>query len=210
MPFDPQWPQNGQLVDADRFREQFTSLKSLIDAIQGGGITGVQVDSVNTLPPGEAATVGLSLDGSTLRFNFGLPQGATGASGNNGSDGMQGPPGQTGQPFASAVVDAVNTLPAGSSASVEVSFDGSNVHFTFGIPQGSEGMAGSPGPAGSDGAAGAPGEVSQAQLDNAMGQTSNNSNAVGQMSISVDSSYNQSQMQAVFDKVDELILALRR
>ena len=149
MPFDPQWPQNGQLVDADRFREQFTSLKTLIDAIQGGGISGV-------------------------------------------------------------VVDAVNTLPAGSSASVEVSFDGSNVHFTFGIPQGSEGMAGSPGPAGSDGAAGAPGEVSQAQLDNAMGQTSNNSNAVGQMSISVDTSYNPSQMQAVFDKVDELILALRR
>ncbi|MBL9114885.1 MAG: hypothetical protein JNJ83_07730 [Verrucomicrobiaceae bacterium] len=26
MPFDPDWPQNGQNIDADKFREQFTSL----------------------------------------------------------------------------------------------------------------------------------------------------------------------------------------
>ena len=207
MPFDPQWPQNGQLVDADRFREQFTSLKSLIDAIQGGGITGVQVDGVNTLPPGDAATVGLSLDGSTLRFSFGLPQGAAGSHGSNGNDGAQGPPGL---PFANAVVDAVNTVPAGSGASVNVVFDGSHVRFSFAIPQGNDGPMGPTGPAGNDGAPGAPGEVSQAQLDNALAQTSNNSNAVGQMSISVDTNYNPSQMQAVFDKVDELILALRR
>ena len=40
--------------------------------------------------------------------------------------------------------------------------------------------------------------------------TSNNSNAVGQMSLSVDPSYNQAQMQQISDKLDELILALRR
>ena len=98
----------------------------------------------------------------------------------------------------------------GSGASVSVVFDGSNVRFSFAIPQGNDGPMGPTGPAGSDGAPGAPGEVSQAQLNNALAQTSNNSNAVGQMSVSVDPSYNPSQMQAVFDKVDELILALRR
>jgi hypothetical protein len=45
-----------------------------------------------------------------------------------GKGGRQGPP------FAQAVVDGVNTLEPWESAAVDVSFDGSNVHFTFGIP----------------------------------------------------------------------------
>jgi hypothetical protein len=40
-----------------------------------------------------------------------------------------------GPPFAQAVVDGVNTLEPWESASVDVTFDGSNVHFTFGIPR---------------------------------------------------------------------------
>ena len=40
--------------------------------------------------------------------------------------------------------------------------------------------------------------------------SSNNSNAVGQMSLSADGSYNALQLQQVMDKLDELILALRR
>jgi hypothetical protein len=40
--------------------------------------------------------------------------------------------------------------------------------------------------------------------------SSNNSNAEGQMSLSADGSYNSSQLQQVMDKLDELILALRR
>ena len=57
------------------------------------------------------------------------PQGVPGTPGSNGSDGAQGP---QGAPFASAVVDAVNTLNPGDNATVGTGFDGSNVHFTFG------------------------------------------------------------------------------
>ncbi len=58
------------------------------------------------------------------------------------------------------------------------------------------------------------GEVSASDLNNAfnfaISGSSNNSNAVGQMSLSVDPVYSQSQMQQMADKLDELILALRR
>ena len=58
------------------------------------------------------------------------------------------------------------------------------------------------------------GEVSAAEVANAVNLgvqgTSNNSNAVGQMSLNVDPSYSQSQVQQISDKLDELILALRR
>lgn len=40
--------------------------------------------------------------------------------------------------------------------------------------------------------------------------TSNNSNGVSTLSQGADGSYNPSQMQAVLDKIDELINALRR
>lgn len=134
-----------------------------------------------------------------------IPQGPQGPPGQNGSDGAQGPPGQQGPPFASAVVDGVNTLPPGSSAGVSVSFDGTNVHFTFDIPQGQDGATGAQGP---------PGEVTQSDLNNAtlntLSQTSNNSNAVSTLGQAADSTYNQPQIQALIDKVDELINALRR
>lgn len=49
-----------------------------------------------------------------------------------------------------------------------------------------------------------------ADLANAIAGTSNNSNGVGTLGQGADSSYNQGQMQALLDKVDELINALRR
>ena len=56
--------------------------------------------------------------------------------------------------------------------------------------------------------------VTNPELNNAiglaLGGTSNNSNAVGQMSLNVDPNYSQAQMQQIADKLDELILALRR
>ena len=76
MPYDPAWPQNGQLIDADRFRDQFGGLKDLIDAIQS--ISSAQVDAVSTLNPGEAATVSLSVTGGVLHVSFGIPRGADG------------------------------------------------------------------------------------------------------------------------------------
>jgi hypothetical protein len=53
------------------------------------------------------------------------------------------------------VVDSVNTLDPWENATVDASFDGTNVHFIFGIPRGYNGTDGA------DGGDGAPGEVSQ-------------------------------------------------
>ena len=143
MPYDPNWPQNGQNIDADRFRDQFGSLKTLIDAIQGG-ITNVVVDAVSTVPPGTPASVGVSLSGTEL-------------------------------------------------------------HFTFGIPQGNEGPTG---------ATGQPGEVSQGDLNAGLltnlSQCSNNSNAVAALGLTMDATYDQNQVQMIVSKLDELISALRR
>jgi hypothetical protein len=47
-------------------------------------------------------------------------------------------------------------------------------------------------------------------IANALQQTSNNSNSVGTLGMGADGGYNQSQMQDLINKVDELINALRR
>ena len=47
-------------------------------------------------------------------------------------------------------------------------------------------------------------------IANALAQTSNNSNGVGTLGMSADGSYNQTQMQDLINKLDELINALRR
>lgn len=56
--------------------------------------------------------------------------------------------------------------------------------------------------------------ATQADLNNAiasaLSQTSNNSNGVSTLGQGADGSYNQSQMQDLINKVDELINALRR
>lgn len=49
-----------------------------------------------------------------------------------------------------------------------------------------------------------------ADLAAAIAGTSNNSNGVGTLGQSADGSYNQTQMQDVLNKLDELINALRR
>ncbi len=191
MPYDPDQPQNGQLIDADKLREQFAGLKALIDA--AGGVAGAVVDGVAAVPDGDPPMASVTLAGNTLHFVFGLQRGAP------------GPEGPQGLPFANALIDAVNTLSAGSMASVSVSFDGSNVRFTFGIPQGFDGATGPQG---------LPGEVTQTDLNNAtastLGQTSSNSNAVSTLGFGADGAYNSAQFQAVVDKLDELINALRR
>jgi hypothetical protein len=47
-------------------------------------------------------------------------------------------------------------------------------------------------------------------IANALAQTSNNSNGVNTMGQTADGGYNQTQMQDVLNKLDELINALRR
>ena len=150
MAYDPAWPQNGQNIDADRFRDQFGGLKTLIDA---GLLTDVVIDAVNTIAPGNPANVTASIVGGVL-------------------------------------------------------------HLTFAIPQGNDGAQGPQGSGGSDGQQGPPGEVTNAQLtatvDAAIATTSSNSNAVAPLSLAISSSYNDAQVQAISDKLDELIAVMRR
>ena len=79
MPFDPNLPATNSPNSSAEMRSQLTSLKALIDAILT--ITAAQVDGVNTLPPGNPASVSLSVIGNTLHFTFDIPQGEVGPMG---------------------------------------------------------------------------------------------------------------------------------
>jgi hypothetical protein len=160
----------------------------------GPAFTSFVVDPVNTLPPGQPATVQTFFDGTSVRFTFGIPQGPQGQQGNNGFDGQTGAQGPQGPAFTSFAVDSVNTLPAGQPATVQTSFDGTTVRFTFGIPQGPQGVPGIQGLPG-------PSDLSG---------TSNNSNGVAALGLAVSDPPTQGEMQAIANKLDELIGALRR
>ena len=88
----------------------------------------------------------------------------------------------------SAVVDAVNVVDPGTPASVSVSVVGAVLHLSLDIPRGNDG------------------EVSQAALDAAIAGTSNNTNGVG----TLDSGFGDPDAEALWLKVNELILAARR
>jgi hypothetical protein len=161
------------------------------------------VDSVNTVEPGTPAAVNVGFDGTNVRFTFDIPRGNDGSQGQQGNDGGQGPPGNDGAqgpPFAQAIVDGVTTLDPGQQATVQTSFDGSNVRFQFGIPRGSDGSNGS------DGSQGPPGEISQAQLDSAISGTSANTNGVS----TLDNAFADPDMEALRQKLNEMILNGRR
>jgi hypothetical protein len=161
------------------------------------------VDSVNTVEPGTPAAVNVGFDGTNVRFTFDIPRGNDGNQGQQGNDGGQGSPGNDGAqgpPFAQAVVDGVTTLDPGQQATVQTSFDGSNVRFTFGIPRGSDGSNGS------DGSQGPPGDISQAQLDSAISGTSANTNGVS----TLDTGFADPDMEAMRQKLNEMILNGRR
>ncbi len=74
-----------------------------------GAGTGVLINSVTTLPPGEAATVSASIAAGVLHLSFGLPQGAAGTNGTNGADGPQGPQGPMGAVTPQNLDDAIVT-----------------------------------------------------------------------------------------------------
>ncbi|MFN0075461.1 MAG: hypothetical protein ACKVY0_03190 [Prosthecobacter sp.] len=168
------------------------------DGGQGPPFTNFIVDGVNMLNPTDPASAQATFDGSAVRMIFNLPRGFTG---NDGGTGAQGEPGPQGPPFTNFVVDGVSTLNPGDPATVNVSFDGTAVRLSFGIPRGQEGQAGQQG---------APGEVTNAQLTTAINGTSSNSNAVAALGMTVSDPPTQSEMQQIADKMDELILALRR
>lgn len=173
-------------------REQFQSLKALIDAVPV--INNAVVDGVTTLPPGGSAAASVQLTPDGLHFAFELPQGMAGP---------QGPP------FALAVLDSVTTLPQGSPATADVSFDGMAVHFAFGIPRGETGDQGP------TGAQGIPGEVTlndlNAGLQATLAQTSGNSNGVGTLDLVFNNEPpTLADVELLRTKLNELIVALRR
>jgi hypothetical protein len=189
MPFDPSLPATGSPLQSLVIRNQLVALFNLITT----AATSAQVDGVTTLPAGNPATVDAAVSGGVLHLTFALPQGGDGPAGAQGNDGPQGPP------FAQAIVDSVTTVNPDTAATVNVGFDGSNVHFAFGIPRGV------------DGANGINGEVTAAELSNAIADTSRNTNAVG----TLDTPFSNepptlADLEIMRQKLNELILAMRR
>ena len=196
MPYDPNLPQAGTEIDAVQMRSQLNGLKDLIDAM--ASVNAATVDSTNTLPPGSPAQASVSVNGSTLHFTFEIPQGTDGTNGSHGSDGAMGPQGSPGSDGATGPQGPQGPQgdPGGPPG-----------------PQGPPGNDGMQGPQGNDGAPGPqgpPGEVTQAALDAAITGTSANSNSVSTLGMVVTNPPTQSEVQTLADKLDELILALRR
>ena len=186
-------------------RAQFNGLKALIDLLQS--INAAQIDDVATGNPGDPATATVTVNGQTLHFTLSIPRGDEGIPGVAGIDGAQGPP------FAQAIIDAVNTLNPGELATVTVSFDGTNVRFTFGIPRGEpgeQGIQGIPGVDGTNGIDGAPGEVTNAALAAAISGTSNNTNSVATMDTAPSDPPSFADYEALRSKLNEVILNGRR
>ena len=113
----------------------------------------VAVGTVTTLPPGSSATVTNAGTASAARFNFGIPQGATGAKGDKGDTGAKGDKGLA----ATVAVGTVKQLAPGSTPTVTNAGTSSNAVFDFGIPVGQTGAKGDKGEQGDRGATGAKG-----------------------------------------------------
>ena len=107
-----------------------------------------------------------------------------------------------------AQVDSTNTGAPGSSATAGVNLNAGVLHFDFTLPAGQNG------------------EVTQSQLSNdlvntenaavntatstILPQTSNNSNGVGLLGMSISDPPTQGEVQNICNRLDELINALRR
>ena len=180
---------------------------------QGPPFANAVVDGVATLNPGNPATVNVGFDGTNVHFSFGIPRGADGA---NGADGAAGPQGPQGPAFASAVVDSVTTLNPGDPATVNVYFDGTNVHFSFGIPRGADGVQGPAGPdgpqgpTGPQGLQGPQGEVTNQQLISAIATTASDPTGIAPYAGGFSDPPTQAEMQAFANYVESLRAALER
>jgi hypothetical protein len=110
--FDPNLPLANSANSSAEMRAQFTGLKTLIDAVPT--ITSAQVVAVNTLPPGDQANVGVSINGNTLQFTFDIPAGES------------GPPGEV---TSSQLTDAINTT-AQNPSGVQPLSEGANANYS--------------------------------------------------------------------------------
>jgi hypothetical protein len=157
MPYDPNYPQDGQLIEATDFRNQFHGIVDLIQSIpvgapgppgqDGNSVATATVDNVTTLNPGDPVAVAVSYDAATagLHFSFSIPRGNDGSNGSNGKDGA---------PFTNFVIESVNMLDPSATPSAEATFDGTAVRLVFNIPRGFNGNDGMNGNNGSDGGIG--------------------------------------------------------
>src|ERR1051325_3804182 len=113
-----------------------------------------------------------------------------------GPKGDKGETGETGPPLASAVVDSTTTLDPGEAATVSSSFDGTNVHLSFGIPRGQEGPPGEPG------------EVTTQQLNNPNAGTAKNINAISLLVWEPNDPPTADDPRTIRDKLNEVINGL--
>jgi hypothetical protein len=234
--FDSSKPADHSPLVAAEMRGQLNGLNDKIDAIPG--ITDAVVDSVTTVGPGQPASVTVSVIGTVLHLNLALPEGQPGQQGIPGGAGADGAaalvavavPGMNavGTGFvsfgfaatpvnlgwlagtrlrAAAIADPANWMegsivalgPTEVTLSVDASggagsFTGWNLSLA--------------------GAQGAPGEVTNAALDSAIATaiagTSNNTNGVALLNLTLSDPPTQAEMQAIANKIDELITVLRR
>lgn len=115
-----------------------------------------------------------------------------------GPPGPEGPQGPEGPIISVIQIGSVATVDPSTPASVSVSTNGNSVELSFSIPKGETGSAG----------------VSSTDVTNAIANeitgTARNPNTVGMLSISISNPPTQAELQAVMDKVNELIGALLR
>ena len=125
MAYTPNDPQDGELIDAPDFRNQFHGIVDLIQTgtvgppgQDGKSVTNAVVDAVTTLNPGDAVQVAVSYDvpNATVHLSFGIPKGTDGTNGSNGNDGSVGPP------FTNFVIDSVTMLNPGDPPSATATF----------------------------------------------------------------------------------------
>ena len=109
--------------------------------------------------------------------------------------GPAGPAGPVGPAFSSIQIGSVTTGTPGSPAGAQVNVFGSNVELSFTIPAGDTG---------------APGEVSNSTLAGEISGTARNPNSVAPIPFTVSNPPTQAELQAVVDKLNELIGSLQR
>jgi hypothetical protein len=213
MPYDPNFPTENTIARASLMRAQLNALKAQIDATPAGPQGPAGLDGAPGAPgakgdkgdPGEPGAPGPSFNmrgdwqswdvynrGDLIAYNGNLYIAF--------ADALSGPPpdGDTRWKLLTLIGPAG---PAGADSTVP----------------GPAGNDGAPGPAGADGPPGPQGpagEVTAAQLAQeiafAFGGTSANSNTVQPLNLTVSDPPAQSDVQALANKLDELISALRR
>ena len=115
-----------------------------------GATPQVGIGTVQTLPAGSSATASMSGTTENPLLNLGIPQGIQGVKGDRGEKGETGATGATGA-TPDLSIGTVTTLPAGSSATAEITGTADNPVLSLGIPQGAQGIQGEKGEKGDPG-----------------------------------------------------------